>query len=552
MSRIATFASRLAASALAVACASCSGGHSSVMPAAGRTRTMSAIAFTMHWPTRAGRHVASAVRRPQFISPQTQSVVVEVNADATLSTTANKPAQGAISTVSINAPVGADTITITTWDQPNGAGNLLGQISVTQTIVAGQLNTVNATVDGVLEKIGLSGAPNPFLEMATDATGNPTATLVGSVAQTFTIVPEDVDGDVIVPPGDAPTLSMRSNDASITVTPVTGQTDQYTVQAAFQTSPSSNPALEVSGTDGLGNTVASHFGISESAAIYVGYAGPAGPSIVVYDQLGKVIVNGSAFAGLADASGITYDTKRNRMVIADAALGTLQAFDPQGNADNSFAKPTLTGANAVVYDPDLDRLYVAQTRQGSVIALTGDGAAVTLPGTPFAGLKYPSSVTYNPNYYGASPGPQVFVADSSVLATTQVAAFNPDGSAGVGAMQYSSTDSFTAHAAVYDPNVDYIFVVGDENAGSGPVSTLREFGPNYGNIPMITATAGLNQPSGIAFNPVNREIYVANRGDGTISVFLDRTGSSTFVQDTTTVFTAPGGQTQPKSLAIVF
>lgn len=553
---ITPIARRILAVALTAALAACSGGGTSpVVPASGTQPAFAPIAFTMHWPSAqavASMRAMAGVRRPSFVSPSTKSVVVEVNNDPTLSTTTNKPSSGDVSTVSINAPIGNDAITITTWDGAGGAGNLLGQITVSQAVVAGQLNTVNATVDGVMEKVGISAAPNPFLEPSQDVTGNPSFTIVGSVAQTFTIVPEDVDGNIIVPPGDAPTLAMVSNDGSVTVMPVAGRSGTYTVAAAYQTLPGSSVALRVSGTDGLGNTIASQFAIVESAAIYVGYAGPTRASVVIYDQAGKPIATTGTFSGIGDASAIAFDSKRNRLIVADAALGTLAAFDPTGAPDTTFAQPAITGVDGVVYDPDLDRLYATQGGQKTVAVFDGTGAPVSLSGTPFAGLTNPTSITYNPNYYGRSASAQLFVVDSSPFAPAQVPAFKPDGTAGSGSMVYAGTDSFMGIAAAYDPAVDKIFVIGAENAGSGNYPILREFDPNYGSIPQITATAGLSQPLGIAFNPVNYEIYVTNHGSGTIAVFSDSTVSSTFVADTSVTFVPPNGQTEPKGIAIVY
>lgn len=550
-------ATRVGAVALVAALAACSGGGTSgIVPSSGKHTQSAAIAFTMHWPSAqsvAAARRAGPVRRPSFISPQTQSVVVEVNNDSSLTTTANKPAQGNVSTVSVNAPVGSDSITITTWDQANGSGNLLGQITVTQTVVAGQTNTVNATVDGVMEKVGISGAPSPFLETTTDQTGAPKFALVGTVAQTFTIVPEDVDGDVIVPPGDAPTLTLSSTNTAISVKPVSGKNDEYTVQAVNVMQPGSNAALKVDGVDGLGNTISSQFALSESSAIYVGYAGPNGTSVVVYDMNGKPLTTTGSFAGIADASAMTYDYNHNRLLIADAGIGTVAAFDAQGNPDSTFTQSAVTGANGLVYDEENDQLYVTQGSQGKVAAFTGAGAPVTLAGTPFTGMTTPSSITYDPNVYGYLPNPQLYVADANFGATMQVPAFNLDGTAAAqGSGQYSGTDQFTSTAVAYDSIVNYIFVVGWENAGNGPYPILREFDPDWGGFPQVTATDGLNQPYGIAFNPINYEIYVTNNGDGTISAYKDFAITTTFTRDTSVTFTPPNGQTQPKGIAIVF
>jgi hypothetical protein len=510
----------------------------------------------MHWPSAQNVAVAArtaGIRRPSFISPKTQSVVVEVNNDPALTTTANKPAQGDVSTVSINAPVGNDSITITTWDQASGAGNLLGQITVSQTIVAGQTNTVNATVDGVMEKIGISGEPNPFLEASTDQTGLPKFALVGTVPHIFTIVPEDVDGDIIVPPGDAPAIALTSTNPAISVKSVSGKEGQYTVQAAGVIQPQSTAALRVNGVDGLGNTISAQFSITESPAIYVGYAGPSGTSVVVYDVTGKPLTTTGTFPGLADASAMTYDYNHGRLLIADARLGTVAAFDAQGNPDSTFTQSLIPGANGLVYDPNHDELYVTQGTQGSVAAFTGAGAPVSLAQGSFAGMTSPSSITYNPNVYGFLPGPQVYVADSAIGASVQIPAFNLDGtSAAQGSAQYPGPDQFTSSALAYDSIANKIFVVGWEDAGSGPYPILREVDPDLGTFPQNTATNGLNQPYDIAFNPINYKIYVTNNGDGSVSVYNDSTVTSTLDQDMSVTFTPPNGQTQPEGITIVF
>src|SRR5262249_26445508 len=151
-------AALLVAAATLAAC----GGNAStgVIPKsdpAAKTKLVSAT-FSMHWPSAQAQ--MSTRRSPKFISPSTKSVVIKVNDDSTLTTISNAPStSGGTTTINVLAPVGSDTFVVSLYDQPQTAGETspvgkaLGQVEVAQTIVAGNANAINATVDGIVSSI---------------------------------------------------------------------------------------------------------------------------------------------------------------------------------------------------------------------------------------------------------------------------------------------------------------------------------------------------------------------------------------------------------------
>ena len=62
-------------------------------------------------------------------------------------------------------------------------------------------------------------------------------------------------------------------------------------------------------------------------------------------------------------------------------------------------------------------------------------------------------------------------------------------------------------------------------------------------------TAALNSPFGMAYNPVNGEVYVTNAGNGTVTAY---SYASPLAQDTTATFILPAGGTKPAGIAIVY
>jgi virginiamycin B lyase len=184
--RISRFRTRLlGACAIAVLAAGCSGGGgSSATPPANIApshSTMASVTFTMHWNTGT---VTSSVRSPRYVPPTARSVSVSVNGGTPQYL--NAPA----TTITIDAPIGTDTFVFQTYDDQNGQGNVLSRASVTQAIVSGAANTVNAVLNGVVASVTIS------LANAAPNAGVPSGPITVNVAA------RDADGNTIVGPGD--------------------------------------------------------------------------------------------------------------------------------------------------------------------------------------------------------------------------------------------------------------------------------------------------------------------------------------------------------------
>ena len=125
----------------------------------------------------------SMKRAPQYLPATARSVGVSVNGGTTQYL--NSPA----TTLTVDAPVGTDTFTITAYDDQNGQGNVLSRASVTKTIVFGVANTLSAVLNGVVAAVTIS------LSNASPNAGVPATVNVNVAAK-------DADGNTIVGPGD--------------------------------------------------------------------------------------------------------------------------------------------------------------------------------------------------------------------------------------------------------------------------------------------------------------------------------------------------------------
>lgn len=209
--------------------AACGGGASGVVPgvqpavrpavashlvldAAHTKRGKAQIVIRIPWQKKQPR----SRMRPRYISPSTQSMTVAIVGQPaqTVNLTASSPACSASKathdlTCSLTAfsPVGKQTLTITLYDELNGAGHELSTASTTVNITAGAVTTVPVTLNGVVARVmvllGLPG--NSTLSVPR---GTPTSIPVSVNAY-------DADNNLIVAPGDytAP-IQLSNSDTS--------------------------------------------------------------------------------------------------------------------------------------------------------------------------------------------------------------------------------------------------------------------------------------------------------------------------------------------------
>jgi hypothetical protein len=137
---------------------------------------------------------------------------------------------GRTCTAPISAPAGADTFAETTYATTNATGPILSQAATSATIVAGQANVVNLTLDGVVASISLTLLnPTPPLGSKTvinlianfdDASG---AAIIGAApfANAISIADSDTTGATVLSkttlasPGDAVGLTVTYNGSPI-------------------------------------------------------------------------------------------------------------------------------------------------------------------------------------------------------------------------------------------------------------------------------------------------------------------------------------------------
>ncbi len=176
------FAAAGLTAALLAACGGHSGGGSLPATPSNAARSVT-VSFNIVIPSATS---ASAARIPNYVSASTHTANVSVSpvGDGSGSVTAACTATACSGTIS--APVGSDTFTVSLFDNAS-TPNLLSKGVTTQTIVAGQANTVNVTFNPVVATVTF-GAVSFTAGTAASGTALP-------------IVAKDAAGNTIIGPG---------------------------------------------------------------------------------------------------------------------------------------------------------------------------------------------------------------------------------------------------------------------------------------------------------------------------------------------------------------
>lgn len=196
-------------------------------------------------PSIPSKSAASAVftitipaKTPQYVSPNTQSVsitLLSVNGasvgGAPVIANVSATAPGCTSsggTISCSIPVpaqaGTDVYAVTMFAGTNATGATLSSGQATANIVAGQLNTVPVTMNGVVSKVALSlGSPMttgsvtkvPLIVTAQDPSG---ATIIGGApfTQPITLTSNDTSGHTTVSPTSVPDANTGLSAVTVT------------------------------------------------------------------------------------------------------------------------------------------------------------------------------------------------------------------------------------------------------------------------------------------------------------------------------------------------
>ena len=540
---------RHAAAVLALVAASgCAGGGRTVPPArhAGATARVP-VSFVMHWPSGA----QSARRRPAFVSPSAASVVVEVNPDAASAgpvTFANAPAGGGTSTVAIDAPPGADVFVISLYDAPqttgetSATGNELGRVRLTQTIVANTTNTLSATVIGTVAAIRIGPLPNQSNVLPVAGASPAAYELVGRARATFVVAPLDAGGNVIVQPDAPPAIALGPNVRAtgiLAVTPVSGTTDQFFVQVVAPNTTTYPTSLAATATDANGTIATSSTIVDATSAVYVAYANGGTPAVARFDSHGTPLaLPAGAFPGLGNPVALAYDPDDREILIADAALGKVLAFDESGTPLASFTPPAVAGVNGVVYDPHNGNVYASGSAGVTVFAPTG--------GAPLHGV--PVSFTA-PSAQGIA-----FVATSATSALNRLAVGS---TAATPALRFYSETGSGAGSTTLPAAPVAVAYAAPAAAGQVPQTTAQLYVTTaasilardaFGGAVAIAADAGA--PFGIAVDPNLGNPLVAERTANALTGYFDDLSAA----DPAHTFATPAslGLTQPQGVCHVF
>lgn len=484
--------------------AGCGGKSGGLPPTPTKPASKVAVQFTMHWPNKS---TTTSKRKRMYISPSTQSVIIAVNSASNppgpvtfaniSSATGNPPT----STISINAPIGSDDFIIQLYDAQQTAGetapngNLVGQTEVTQTINAGTLNTINATIDGVASGVSIQPLANqPTVETSQSSGFN----IVGSAPVTFQVNALDVDGNVIVAPGNAPTTTLAPYGSGVSVSAVSGSANQFTVQVTAPASSTSFPSVYATANDSYGDTANGIININPVSAIYVGY-GSGG--VALYDGNGSALTLPSgAFGGVQNPVAMAYDYDDNYVFVADAGQGKLLAFDPLGNPISGFTAPSVAGISAVAYDSNNKTVYTVSTSGISSFMTTGAAGPTAVAVSNAAGIAYIASDSSNKPLTELSAG----LGGS----TPSIGLYNEAGSQ-TSSFTVSGIPTSIAYAPYFAGIVQQIYGVRSGNVDG--------YDTNGGSKVTI---ADANNPFGIAVDPNSHDAYVTEQTTNAMVPYL--------------------------------
>ena len=226
----------IASALAAVLLGGCGGAGTSITPApqgapGSQTPTSSSkgsVAFVIKVPAKPAGAAAKNHRSPQWITSNVQGVSISAINGATgwgynnfYPLGASQPyctsaSSGLTCTLALTAPAGSVVFTVQTWDMPNVSGWYVSSGTLTATITAGALNTINIVTGGTIAYL-LANVDNPQ-----PSTGASATIAVRTLAADF-------DGNIIVGPFDDPVSVVDSDTSGITTPNATSIPDSTTL-----------------------------------------------------------------------------------------------------------------------------------------------------------------------------------------------------------------------------------------------------------------------------------------------------------------------------------
>jgi len=513
---------RGAAAGLAMVLAGCGGSGTSTLAPPRATPAEATVAFKIVVPAK-----PTATRRvPRYVSASTQSASITVAAGAGTPGTPTVVNCTTVCTGQIQAPVGSDTFAVTLYDMQDAGGNKLSIGSLTQTIVANQVNTVNVALAGVVAGLAVVLNPNTIPP-------GPTAT-VG-----VTVNALDAGNNIIIGPGEA--IDASGNPVTVTLSDSDTSGATMLSQTSFQV-PVSGITLSYNGTTIPNPTIsASAPGLDiVHALLTIGNL----PFLLV----GNALIPGSTVVGYAAPLGDSSTPILSISLLSDPTalmfdgLGNLYATGYEGNDVQVFSPPfsntstssvtITTGVNGPV-GLGIDhagRLYVGNNLGASVTIYTppftnASSPSITIPDDITAvfaitvdsagnlyvggGGESPSVAIYKPPLSNTS-SPSITIPGSAPGALLVDTSGNLYASVAAGVSIYkapltsSSTPSVTLNYGGHFPGQAALDASGNLYvAYANPVNEVAVFSPPFTNAstPSVILTSGLHNPFSVAIVP---------------------------------------------------
>jgi 6-phosphogluconolactonase len=470
---------------LAVGLAACGGGgggggaipHTTTPTGPSTYAAKSNVSFRITVP----KASTSTAVRPAYVSPATQSMTIAIMQGGTsvLSQTAGLTASstGCTSslasvtcTLSVNLNPGSYTASVSTYDGPNGTGNVLSTAQgVAFTVTAGASNLVPLSLSGVPTKILVvpASATSVYAE-AQDADGN---FIVGSGAPTYTAAKT---AGASVASITQPTASAPNTIAFAVPSPAPSPgTETIAITASF-------PAGQ---TNGCAQTGAS---CTASTSVTASYGSTA---FVTNDSDNNVLGFLLPLASASQQPTYTISTSQTPYVIASDALGNL--FVPGYGSTSIFQEfsPPYSGAAVTNSTGGGNDPY------GVAVAPNGDVAVAN----HFSGINANSVTLYVPPYT-ASPTKIGTLAASAVAfdSSNNLYVANSNSTLSEYAPPYTGTPltvntSSTGYDAIVSGNKLFIAEGRDIDVFSLPITST--------STPSATLTTSGLATEGIAIDP---------------------------------------------------
>ncbi len=334
---------------LTAALAACSGGGTTPATKAPSQRTPVSFHIAASGQANIQQH-----RTPKYVAVTTASVELRIHQNGSIVADVTQPLSACITlpagcTVSVDAPVGASTWDVVTYDAQQNP--LSGSANFPFTVVTNTVNVINLVLGGLPQNVAIMFGASDLVSgsVADGFTFQGAATAAGAaVTRTATVAALDADGNTIVGSG-APVMSLSSSDpthVAIAGMPSAGigtfsvTTPAYT-SAQITLTATAVPASQTMALPATQTATVAFDRHFTTPRIYIN--DPGAHLVRAYDEAGNAVSTSGTWSGLGEPIGIDYDAHNDTLYVSNYDTGTLDAFDTDGNSIGAFTGMPGTG-----------------------------------------------------------------------------------------------------------------------------------------------------------------------------------------------------------------